>query len=253
MTKENTYILPQQPYHTISTILQTNSPIFDYWILSREKKHTSTDWMLGVILFSLFVFTLVKYFYKKILSQILHSNYNYQISNRLFNERNMPVQRIYFILNLIFTINLGLFIYQALGYYSIQIFDIYGFYLFLIYSGTIILIYSLKYIIYKISGFVFLAEEQFSEYLHNIFIYNKTVGLILFPLIICIPFMAEIFSSILVNTGIAIICIFYIFGIIRQIKISIKINFAIFYIILYFCIVEIIPIFLFYKLFIALI
>lgn len=245
-----TYFLQQKPDLTISTILQTDSPIFDYWILAREKKHTSTDWMLGVILFSLFVITLVKYFYKKFLSQILHSNYNYQISNRLFNERNIPVQRIYFILNIIFIINLGLFIYQALDYYSISIFDIYGFYLFLIYCGIIILIYSLKYIVYKISGIVFLAEEQFSEYLHNIFIYNKTVGIILFPVIIGIPFIPDNFSSILVNGGIVIICIFYIFSLIRQIKISIKINFAMFYIILYFCTIEVLPIFLFYKLFI---
>lgn len=250
MTKENTYFYSQQPYHTVSTILQTDSPIFDYWILSREKKHTSTDWMLGVIIFSLFVFTLVKYFYKKILSRILHSNYNYQVSNRLFNERNIPVQRIYFSLNIIFIINLGLFIYQALDYYSIQFFDIYGFYLFLIYCGIIILICSLKYIVYKISGFVFLAEEQFSEYLHNFFIYNKAAGIILFPVIIGIPFMPDNFSSILVNTGIVIICIFYIFRLIRQIKISIKINFAMFHIILYFCTIEILPIFLFYKLFI---
>ena len=211
----------------------------------------ANDWTIGVVLFSLILLAWIKLFYNKYLSQIFFSIYNYQISFKLFQARNILLQRVSFWLYLIYILNGGLFIYQVFQYYNIHPLELQGFFSFLIYSSFFLLLYLAKYTVCNLVVFVFFVQRQFAQYLHNAFLFNKNLGLLLFPVIIGIPYMPEIFTKPLIIIGIGLFILIFFLRIIRGIRIIIKKDVLIFYLILYLCTFEFLPLFLFYKFFLS--
>lgn len=207
----------------------------------------SKDWMLGVILVSLFVLGWLRMFYSKTLGRITQSVISYQVSYKLFKEKNALMRRVSFVLNVIFLLNLSLFITQLFNYYQIQPLNVSGSLLFSVINLVLIFVYLSKYVVYKISGFLFLVEKSVSEYLHSVFIFNKTFGLAMFPITIGVSYVSESIVRYLIIAGIGIAILFYILRIIRGLQVGLKIKFSIFYLILYLCILEILPMLLFYK------
>ncbi|MBU0763953.1 MAG: DUF4271 domain-containing protein [Bacteroidetes bacterium] len=210
---------------------------------------TRADWMIGILLFSLILLAWLRIFYNKYMDNVVRSAVSYQSAYKMFESRSPVTQRISFVLNLFFVVNLGLLIYQLLDYYGLTYFSLYGIRAFLAILGFTIALYIGKYLILKIIGFVFDAAVPVSEYLHHIFIYNKNLGLILFPVVICIPYVPENMTGIFVIVGIVLFGLFFLFRIFRGIRLSIKISLSIFYLILYLCILEMLPMLIFYKIF----
>jgi hypothetical protein len=91
--------------------------------------------------------------------------------------------------------------------------------------------------------------SETNEYLRNIFLFNKIFGLIVFPLLVAHPFIDIKFRFIFIYAGIIIFVLLFILRIFRGIVISVKNKFSIFYIILYLCTLEILPVLIFYKLY----
>ncbi|MBI5217942.1 MAG: DUF4271 domain-containing protein [Bacteroidia bacterium] len=244
-------ITPQAIYVkrlTADTIV--NSVIKEnHYMPAREYSHFKADWMIVVMIVSLVIFGWVWAFFRKHIVHILQASYDYKISYKLMAERSTLTARVSLILNLLFIINFGLFFYEASAFYGITIFKMQGFIFFLFLTGALGLIYLFKYLFYSFIGYVINLSGQIYEYLHNIFLYSKLFGIALFPVVICIPFVEEKACSILIKTGIALYILSFIFRIFRGFQISFKINFSIFYLILYLCAVEILPLLLLGKFF----
>jgi len=209
----------------------------------------SKDWIIILILLLLFVLSWIRLTYYKTLQQIIKSSYNLQSAQKFYRERNSLSQRISYILNTSFILSTGLFMYFVLNYYDIHILKFSGIILYFICCGILAIVYIFKYLIYRILGNILLSRKYFSEYLYNLFIYNKIIGILILPIIIGIPFMPQVFSPILIKTGIVLIILLLIFRMIRGIKLSFKFKLSILYIFLYLCTLEILPVFIFIKIF----
>lgn len=207
----------------------------------------SQDWILFVILGSLAIIAWTKLFYNKFISLIFKAAFNYQLSYKLFRENNSVYQRTSFLFNLNFVINIGLFGYLSLHFYSKFPETHNHFLYFLIISGIVAAFYLLKYVVYKILGFILKEENTTSEYLHNLLIYNKILGITLLPITVSIPYIDPIMHKPLIILGIMMYIIFFIMSIIRGFLITIRTNVSIFYLILYLCTLEILPIIILIK------
>jgi len=214
---------------------------------TKEKNTNTTDfiptsWILGIIILSAFVFAWIKLFFNKNYRTIIKSGYNYNYSVKLFKEANSGSKRVSSFLNLIFVLNLSIFIYLFTGYLSVNLpltdFKLIGT---LIFSITII--YSIKYLVVKTVGFVFSSDTIAAEYISNIWLYNKLLGISLFPIIITLPYINPSMKMPLAYIGITVVFIFFIFRIIRSFQIVFKIKLSIIYWILYLCTLEILPVF----------
>ena len=205
-----------------------------------------TSWILGIIIISVFVFAWIKLFFNKNYRTIIKSGYNYNYSVKLFKEANSGSKRVSSFLNLIFVLNTSVFIYLFTGYLNIKLpltdFTLIGF---LILSIT--LMYSIKYLVIKTVGFVFSSDSVASEYISNIWLFNKLLGISLFPIIITLPYINSSMKMPLAYIGLATILIFFIFRIIRSFQIVFKIKLSIIYWILYLCTLEILPVFVLSK------
>jgi len=145
-------------------------------------------------------------------------------------------------------ISFGLFILQLLRYYNIRIFQHNGFVTYLFICALLYLIILAKIVICTIIGFLFQVQKEFSEYLFNIFIYNKNLGLFMIPFIFIIPYVHQYIIGKIIILGLIVLFSMYFVRITRSIQIIIKKDVLLFYTILYLCTLEILPVLIGIKL-----
>jgi hypothetical protein len=212
------------------------------------KAEASLNWLPGILLLSLFTFSWIRMVYQKYVVQVVTSMLNYQASIRLLRGKNVLFRNMAFGLNFVFAINIGLFIFFFIQYYNLNQIYPAGFISVAIYSVGIIIIYTLKTLVCKLIGNIFMVKEQFAEYVHNIHLYNKNMGLFLFPIVIVFPYItSNQVKPVILYLGLTIIIVMSLLLIYRGFQIIMRNGVSTFYLILYLCAIEILPILLLIK------
>lgn len=213
----------------------------------KQLKSTSYDWYTLVLLIAVAIFAWGKSLYHKYLLQIISSVYNYQISIQLFRDKNALFRNLSIILQVLYPISFGLLIYTLINYFHLN--HLFGWALANIatYSFGVFLFFQLKALLYKFIGIVFKVKEDFYEIQHHLNIFNQTIGMCLLPFLISIPFLDERFKSIAIVglflfAGATLLLFFY-----RGFQVVTRKQVPIFFLILYLCAVEILPIVLVIK------
>ena len=214
---------------------------------------TTNGWIVGLLLFSLIIIAWVRQFYNKYLIGTISGGYDYKIAYKQFHDKNSLSQRVSLALFAIFVINSGVYIFQMLKLYDVKLLETYSFFSLLIFSSIILALYLVKRITLGLIGTVTRTSDITDEYLHHIGLYNKILGLLLFPVIISIPFVPYDIAKILVKLTWFLWLIMFIMKIIRGTRIIMSKQFFVFYLILYFCALEILPVLIVYNFFISLI
>lgn len=202
----------------------------------------STDWMLGIIIFSLILFSWIRVGFSRYFHNAIQASINYFTARRIFEEGNVTRSRVFYFMNLLFFVNLALFVTQFLEYHHTTIFNMHGIVLFLLSLLTIILLYSGKSLFLYLFDFLFLTRSAFTSYVFTVFIYNKIVGFLLLPIISILPFVPSHITPWLFVTGGLIVVILYIFRVFKGVQLCFKNRLSIFYLILYLCALEILPV-----------
>ncbi len=203
--------------------------------------------ILILLLISFVLLAWIKIAFEKYLKQLLRAIINYSDEAKLFRDQNAMIDRLYLVLNIIFAITGGLFIYYFAGYYGKGIFLNNSFLNLLGCFGVIIVIYIYRYIIIKFFGFILYQNQAFNEYLHSTFIYYKAMGLFLTPLIFIIFILSENYKIAILMLSIITIFVLYFISIFRATRIMLQKGILLFYWILYLCTVEFLPIIMLYK------
>ncbi len=211
-------------------------------LLKDSGKEYHYDWVLIVLLVSLGLFAWLRLFYNRLFKPVLISLLDYRESLKLFRDHSALFDRFSFFLNLLFYVNSGLFFFFVLKHYGIDIPVQNPFLIFVAVTVAMVLIYAGRYIICRLTGFISLSQNVFSEYTHNIFIINKNIGLFLFPLVIGIPYLPEGIVPFLIYGGLLLVGMGYMIRLWRAFQIFILNGFSIFYLILYLCALEFVPI-----------
>lgn len=215
---------------------------------SNNIKVKNADWFLGVLILLLSIVTVLKILYNKYFTDSIKSIWNYQHSFKLFKENIVLNQRLSLISNILFVLSFSLFAVLCADYFSVSDISKNNFHYFSAISGLIVFIYLLKYSVYKILGYLFLETASFSEYLYNVFQFNRIAGIFLIPIIIALAYSTVYYTIFIVYFGFIILSIVFIMRIIRGFQICIKVNFSILYSFLYLCILEILPLIVIFKL-----
>ncbi len=235
-----------------SISIEMKAPVIEKPVLAQKtnvrKGFESTDWMLGVIIFSLILFGWIRVGFGRFVQLAIQASYNFFTARRIKEESNVMRSRVFHFMNLLFFINLGLFLSQWVDFQNIALFELNGFLLFILIFMVILLFYSLKGLVLTFLDFLFLSKGAFTYYNSTVFIYNRMVGLLLLPLISVLPFVDISITPWLFYLGFLIIALLYFFRISRGIQIGSKIRLSIFYLILYLCALEILPLLIIYKL-----
>ncbi|MGE4287504.1 MAG: DUF4271 domain-containing protein [Salinivirgaceae bacterium] len=209
----------------------------------------STDWMLGLIILVLVIFGWLRVGFGRYVQLAVQTAFNFYSAKRVREESNVLRSRIFHIMNVLFFINLALFVTQWFDYQNWEMLGLRGIFLFMAVLAFVIVVYSLRGAFMAVIDFLFLAKGSFIYYTTTIFIYNRMIGLLLLPLIAIIPFIDPQVTPWLFYAGFLVVVFFYVFRIFRGLNFGIKNRLSIFYLILYLCALEILPLLVLYKLF----
>ena len=200
-----------------------------------------------ILIIGLSLLANIKMIYWKYFSQMLESVYNFQMVNKLHRDKNSIDERMNYYLNFIFAITIALFITHSLKLFHIHISGSNDYYILASIPLFILLLFFYRFVVNKIIGFVFLKQALFSEYLYNTFLTYKILGIFLIIPTIAISFLDDPVKVYFFWIGLSIIIILYIMRLWRGVVIIMKNNVLLFYLILYLCTVEFLPIVILYK------
>ncbi len=214
----------------------------------KEKKVLADDWLLGVFLLSFIILAWIRLFYNKFLSPTFTAVFNHQVSYNLFRDRSSVSSRVALGLNVIFYLNSGLYLYLALTHLDISIGRLVGFWAYLVLTVVIVALYALKTVLLYLVGAISLTQKTFAEYIHTVFLFNRILGLTLFPVILGMVYIPDAALPLFLYSGLALILLAFVLRLLRLFQIFIKEGVSILYCILYLCALEFLPILLFFKL-----
>ena len=200
-----------------------------------------------LIIFGLVILAFIKYQFRRYMSDTFRSVFSFRRSMRLFEESRDTVWQAVFLSNFFFTYVTGIFIslsFPILG--AKPLWDNYTFSI-LFFSVATGLIYFLKARIWNILGVIFNVKMLSKLYIHNMFLYNRNTGFIIFPFVAILPYISENFAHVLLFCIIFIFVIFYLIRLFSIFQIIHDQNVSVFYFILYLCTLEILPVLILIK------
>ena len=208
---------------------------------------SSQIWLMLVILSVLLLYAFTKMHFKSKLKGYTQAVISYQSFNKMFKEQNMVNLRLGFLLSLIYNVSISLIIYYSVVNYFILNNYHHGIILFLIILGLVIAFTLFVISINKLLAFFFEQSNLINEIVYNFLFTNRIFGLLLLPIALTYPYLPEFFAKILLFSTWGIIVFSFVFRWFRGLVISFKYRVSYLYMILYLCILEIIPLIFFVK------
>jgi hypothetical protein len=217
-------------------------------LVEKEIMAVPNDWFLGVFLLSFILLAWIRLFYNKFLSPTFAAIINQQVSYSLFRGRSSVSSRVALGLNVIFYLHAGLYLYLVLSHLGVDINRLGDFMTYLVLIPLIVALYAAKSIVFYLVGVISLTQNTFAEYTHTVFLFNRNLGLALFPVVVGMVYLSDSVFPIFLYTGMVLILVTYLLRLFRGFQIFINEGVSILYWILYLCALEILPILLFLKL-----
>ena len=244
----NFWNLTPLPLDTLSNkIAVVEQPGKPYGFVGKPMKVIGQDWTFFLILIGWTIFASLRFGFSKYIVQVFQSIFNFTIASRLYREQGYNNNFGPFRLNLLFYLFLPFPIYLIAKDNGVSLMGYSGIELFAMVLVVVNAYFLLKIFLYKILGSVFSQKEITGELVFNMMLYHNVLGMIMLPIATfhsMVPVLG--FLSIFIVPG--FVLIFYLLSIVRSIYYSVRTGISIFYLILYLCALEILPVLLVVKL-----
>ncbi|MCX6325616.1 MAG: DUF4271 domain-containing protein [Bacteroidia bacterium] len=211
------------------------------------------DWIIGILLVAAILYSLVRTSSKSMLPGLTRFFMIREINDPSSRDIDGLFHWQSTILNLISFLIIGLFAFCASLFYDFIPSGISGIIFWLISLGIIISSVTLRHIVCLITGNVSGEKDVFMEYLLRVYQSYRFSALFLFVLIILMSYTALFPAKVYFISGIIVLGISYLIRITRLMIIFLNHNISIFYLILYLCALEILPVLISVKYFTGLV
>jgi hypothetical protein len=200
------------------------------------------DWVVGIILFAIIMFALVrataKSFQPGIARFFLFRGTKDEGSRELIGIFQWQST----VLNLISFVVIGLFGYFAASFYNLIPLGTSGFVAWLVLLGSIIMSLTLRHFVCTVTGILSNHVEIFRDYLHTVYQSYRFGALFSFLLVVMMAYTGFLPENTYFILGSFLLLSLYLIRISRLFIIFINRNISIFYLILYLCALEILPV-----------
>lgn len=241
------YITPLPPQ---KQFLQTNSVFKPHNLAPKHSgslaiNQQGTDWITIVLLACLFIFAWIQTSYPKRLNQIFRAVAQPHHVNQLERDGNIFKERIALGLGLNYYLISSIFVFQILSAFGIVPAGLNNLALTGIIFAGLFVYQFLKSLVVHASGIIFNTSESARQYQLIILIFNYIIGIVLFPVVL-IAFYWN--NSAYLIAGLIIISLLMMYRIVRGFLTGHgNKSFNLFYLFLYLCTLEILPLLLIYK------
>ncbi|KAF0239092.1 MAG: hypothetical protein FD181_477 [Prolixibacteraceae bacterium] len=215
-------------------------------ITPREITTPGTDWLTIMLFLAFVILASVSAGFSKYIRSLFQSLINYPTAFRMFREKNYSILHGAFRLEVLFYFIFSIFVFQMIvlasetnSFYNISVFGK---------TFAVVVVYFLaKKLAYHALGSIFIDTSDTAEFLFNMDNFHRGAGIILFPIVALIAYFPSENPLIAVVLGVFTTLAFYIMLLKRGVSILLKKQFPIFYLFLYLCTIEFLPLLLIYK------
>ena len=189
-----------------------------------------------VLSFDLFLIALLKAFYWKFTKQLLLSVYAQRYANQYLKEDNVFTERVTFLVTIIMLLNISLFIAKALFGTNLIFLNFFKIFV------AIAMFFMIKVIIIRLLGHVLLLKGLTKLGVYFSLLFDRVMGIILFPLVVVLFFSPIASNSFLLLFSAIVIGVFLAIKIFWLWKIGIDgFGLSRYYLFMYLCTLEILP------------
>jgi hypothetical protein len=211
-----------------------------------EKPTLQQDWFIALLVGVVLVTGLVRMNWYRYLKDVMLTIFFPTFTSKLgsANASNfMPS----LILGTLFYINSTLFTFQILTHYRRPIAGFEGALMLPVILVFLFLLFTAKIIAYRIIGKIFDTSSAINRYLSSASATSKAFAVLLLPIIVLFPFSEPVLQEGLIRTGIGMFIALYLIQLTHGIRANFSNLLSGYYIILYLCALEILPLAILYK------
>lgn len=214
----------------------------------KEKPQTNSDWTIIPILTGMFLLASIVTIYRKYLGQLFESIIYRFASNKLFNDKNIHVQRLAIMLDVLFILSFSLIVDQIAKRFELYLPpEKIKYIIFLVSCAFLLILRFFRWFVFRLSGLFSNHQSFFSELYISSSLYTRILGVFLVPFVFLITYSTGFIASFFIYISLLSMLIVLIFRIVIMFKVFIVRGFSIFYFILYLCALEIIPLLVILK------
>jgi hypothetical protein len=205
----------------------------------REAVNLSEDWMVLVFLFTLVSLAYTRRVHPARIFRLWNSMWNIRTMRQTIREEpNTPRANLLF--NSVFYLQAGLIAYAGIKYFRPDM-KLNGVLPYLSLVGILFGIYLLKRIVLRSIAVLSAGDFSLSEYEYSVFLTNRMLGLLLFPLAMAIAYFPTQQAAGIIVGSAAIILLAISYRLIRSLLTAVESGVTPFYILFYICTLEILP------------
>jgi hypothetical protein len=211
-----------------------------------EKPMLQQDWFIAVLVGMVLVTGLARMNWYRYLKDVMLTIFFPSFTSKLgsANASNFAPS---FILGALFYFNSSIFVFQILTHYERSIVGVEGPLMLPVILTVMFVLFTAKIIAYRIVGKIFGTSHAISQYLSSASATSKAFAVILLPIIVLLPFSEPVLQVGLIKTGIGVFIALYLIQLTHGIRANFSNLLSGYYIILYLCALEILPLAILYK------
>lgn len=210
-------------------------------------------WLFALLFTAYAIYVSLRVLYSKRFRQEVSAFFTSRTISQMMREEYALSNRVSIGLSMLFLLLFSLFLYQVFayfGYFGVENFT--GPQFFIRVCGVVIIAFAFKLLMIRILGVVFKVEGAVNEYIFNIFLHHKALGMFLFPVTIALAFIRDISPRYLIMAGWSIVALVLVYRTVRVIFGGIQTaGISKYYLFLYLCTLEILPLIVIIKVFIS--
>ncbi|PCJ24503.1 MAG: hypothetical protein COA97_09640 [Flavobacteriales bacterium] len=205
------------------------------------------NWQVILLIVSVTLIGFTKAFSSSRFHQSIKALFNYNVAQEITREEKVFFHRSNLLFTLVHLFSTSLFLYHIKEVFNTTFSQINNFLFFLLIIVSLISIYSIKYIFSKLLFFVFDNSSIAIEYIFNVSLFNNLLGIILIPILCITYFSALEFNFVFIYIASPLLAFVFLFRTFRLCFIGITKGISYFYIFLYICTLEILPLVVLFR------
>ncbi len=205
------------------------------------------SWLFICILILSGFYAWIRMYYGHLLTQTLQATVNNQLALKTFQNNSQLQIQLDYILFVVYFFSTSLIVYYLELRFDLHPYKLYGARLWIFNLLVLSGFFLIRLLIAMLTGFVFKRLSLFREYLYNVFLFNKMIGVLFIPFLVLLFYTRGmtaqiVFISLLLLTGMTVIMRYA-----RALTFSFRKGVSVLYMFLYLCALEIAPLLLLYR------
>ncbi len=207
-----------------------------------------TSYWPGILLFlTLSIYVLIRISEPKKILRIFVSVFSIQEAKQLFREEFKLTKRMSLLLGIGFILVMAFLIQKTNEYFGLILLNAPLLKQYMFFVGIIVVMYLIKFVANSILAYIISDNDLGKEYLYTVFVFGQTIGIILFPFIVCLQYTTYpsewfLYPALVICAGFYALRMFRVF-----VLSTTEQNIGILYIFLYLCALEILPLLVLIK------